>query len=175
MQTARWLCLAAANAAFWNSKKPAKDTRSLPHVVNGLYDTSWHARNVSSWSDVRTLAPRDSWTAALVVAADDVETPCDDTHDQCATWAEGGECDANPGYMLRSCRKSCDTCAPCGAVDAQSLLVSLRHAQRNRPARFLATGIARRTNFQGAWPFPGGDACGAFLVGPGDAFQAEAP
>ena len=116
MAAARLLIgLAAARAAFWNTKK--KDTRSLPHVVNGLYDTSWHARNVSSWSDIRTLAPRDGWTAALVVAADDVETPCDDQHDQCATWAEGGECDANPGYMLRSCRSSCKSCAPCGAVD----------------------------------------------------------
>ena len=72
----------------------------------------------------RKLAPRDGWTAALVVAADDVETPCDDQHDQCASWAEGGECDANPGYMLRSCRSSCKSCAPCGSVDAQSLLVS---------------------------------------------------
>ena len=68
MHTARWLIgLAAARAAFWNNKK--KDTRVLPHVVNGLYDTSWHARNVSSWSDIRKLAPRDGWTAALVVAA----------------------------------------------------------------------------------------------------------
>ena len=30
--------LAAARAAFWSSKK--KDTRVLPHVINGLYDTS---------------------------------------------------------------------------------------------------------------------------------------
>ena len=44
----------------------------------------------------------------------------------CERWAAAGECDANPGYMLRSCRSSCQSCAPCGAVDAQSLLVSLR-------------------------------------------------
>jgi hypothetical protein len=167
------LCLAAARAAFWHTKK--KDTRVLPHVINGLYDTSWHARNVSSWHDIRKLAPRDGWTAALVVAADDVETPCDDQHDQCASWAEGGECDANPGYMLRSCRSSCKSCAPCGSVDAQSLLVSLRHAQRNRPARFLATGVARRSQWRGAWPFPGDDACGAFLVEPRDDIEEEAP
>ena len=97
----------------------------------------------------RKLAPRDGWTAALVVAADDVETPCDDQHDQCASWAEGGECDANPGYMLRSCRSSCKSCAPCGSVDAQSLLVS--EACAAEPARALprdgcgkAVAVARR-------------------------------
>ena len=87
--------LAAARAAFWSSKK--KDTRVLPHVVNGLYDTSWHARNVSSWSDIRKLAPRDGWTAALVVAADDVETPCDDQHEQCASWAAAASRPLRPG------------------------------------------------------------------------------
>ena len=34
-------------------QKAAKDTRVLPHVINGLYDTSWHARNVSSWHDMK--------------------------------------------------------------------------------------------------------------------------
>lgn len=29
----------------------------------------------------------------------------------CAAWASTGECEANPGYMLRNCRKSCHVSA----------------------------------------------------------------
>ena len=28
----------------------------------------------------------------------------------CAYWADIGECDANPGFMLEACPKSCGTC-----------------------------------------------------------------
>ena len=38
---------------------------------------------------------------------------CRDAHEHCADWAAKGECDANPGYMLTSCAKSCNQC---GAV-----------------------------------------------------------
>lgn len=49
--------------------------------------------------------------------ADGVCTPvkynndnCEDYHDDCATWASQGECDANPKYMLVQCQKSCFVC-----------------------------------------------------------------
>ena len=32
---------------------------------------------------------------------------CVDTHNECAKWAQQGECQANPGWMLRNCMKSC--------------------------------------------------------------------
>jgi ShK domain-like len=35
---------------------------------------------------------------------------CNDTHSQCEFWASEGECVANPGYMMRSCRLSCNVC-----------------------------------------------------------------
>eukprot|EP00928_Gymnodinium_smaydae_P027387 TRINITY_DN21198_c0_g3_i1.p1 TRINITY_DN21198_c0_g3~~TRINITY_DN21198_c0_g3_i1.p1 ORF type:complete len:374 (+),score=44.59 TRINITY_DN21198_c0_g3_i1:50-1171(+) len=35
---------------------------------------------------------------------------CQDKDPQCRAWADGGECEANPGYMLVSCRKSCGNC-----------------------------------------------------------------
>ena len=35
---------------------------------------------------------------------------CEDTHPECPPWAERGECDKNPAYMLKECRKSCHTC-----------------------------------------------------------------
>ena len=36
--------------------------------------------------------------------------PCRDDHYQCLDWAGSGECDANPGYMLKSCRRACLVC-----------------------------------------------------------------
>jgi len=36
--------------------------------------------------------------------------PCVDSNVQCPTWAKIGECQNNPAYMLKSCRKSCGTC-----------------------------------------------------------------
>ena len=35
---------------------------------------------------------------------------CKNEHDMCDNWAEAGECNANPGYMLKSCQRSCKTC-----------------------------------------------------------------
>merc|ERR1719401_3312019 len=35
---------------------------------------------------------------------------CADDHDDCPAWRDLGECDRNPGYMLKSCRWSCQVC-----------------------------------------------------------------
>ena len=35
---------------------------------------------------------------------------CDDNNTNCPGWANSGECAANPGYMLKYCRKSCQVC-----------------------------------------------------------------
>lgn len=35
---------------------------------------------------------------------------CADEHAHCKIWAEQGDCDDNPGYMLVSCKKSCGAC-----------------------------------------------------------------
>jgi hypothetical protein len=34
-------------------------------------------------------------------------TTCVDTNQNCAAWASRGECQKNPGYMLKNCCKSC--------------------------------------------------------------------
>lgn len=35
---------------------------------------------------------------------------CDDGHEMCAEWARIGECEANSGYMLENCKRSCKLC-----------------------------------------------------------------
>ena len=32
---------------------------------------------------------------------------CKYIHAQCAGWADSGECESNPGWMMRNCMKSC--------------------------------------------------------------------
>ena len=44
-----------------------------------------------------------------------------DQHAQCPEWAEVGECDTNPTYMLASCATSCDKVMAVDASDASDL------------------------------------------------------
>lgn len=44
-------------------------------------------------------------------ANNDEDNDCQDEHQKCFDWAQIGECDANPGYMLKGCRRSCLRCA----------------------------------------------------------------
>jgi hypothetical protein len=45
------------------------------------------------------------YAAAAVLA---VLGNAQDTHDSCSYWADMGECESNPGYMLVGCKTSCD-------------------------------------------------------------------
>ena len=36
--------------------------------------------------------------------------PCVDSEPGCVEWAASGECSRNPGYMVRTCKSSCDKC-----------------------------------------------------------------
>lgn len=38
------------------------------------------------------------------------ENDCQDDHIKCFDWSQIGECDHNPNYMLRNCRRSCLQC-----------------------------------------------------------------
>eukprot|EP00560_Eucampia_antarctica_P006604 CAMPEP_0197829894 /NCGR_PEP_ID=MMETSP1437-20131217/6450_1 /TAXON_ID=49252 ORGANISM="Eucampia antarctica, Strain CCMP1452" /NCGR_SAMPLE_ID=MMETSP1437 /ASSEMBLY_ACC=CAM_ASM_001096 /LENGTH=503 /DNA_ID=CAMNT_0043431907 /DNA_START=64 /DNA_END=1575 /DNA_ORIENTATION=+ len=38
------------------------------------------------------------------------EAGCIDTHENCSFWATKGECDKNPGFMLKGCPKACQQC-----------------------------------------------------------------
>mmetsp|Transcript_27346 Transcript_27346/g.45595 ORF Transcript_27346/g.45595 Transcript_27346/m.45595 type:complete len:109 (-) Transcript_27346:318-644(-) len=36
---------------------------------------------------------------------------CQDTNEQCTTWASNGECTKNPSFMSDGCRRSCNLCS----------------------------------------------------------------
>ena len=50
-------------------------------------------------------------TSLFFIAAAATLAAAQDNHESCAFWAENGECDANPGYMLVNCKTSCDRVA----------------------------------------------------------------
>ena len=53
----------------------------------------------------------DGSTCRAAPAADDpAHTACENTNPDCERWAGVGECDANPGFMIVECAKSCRTC-----------------------------------------------------------------
>ena len=55
---------------------------------------------------------------------------CKDQHSACADWASKGECEANAGFMLSSCRLSCGRCALHG-MDAAKAQDLCRYMVRN--------------------------------------------
>lgn len=42
---------------------------------------------------------------------------CSDSNRECKTWASHGQCEANPGFMLESCRLSCRQCGDNAEID----------------------------------------------------------
>ena len=52
---------------------------------------------------------------------DSEDSDCQDEHPKCQDWANIGECDENPNYMLHSCRRSCLQC-PDQAAELAKLL-----------------------------------------------------
>ena len=50
-----------------------------------------------------------------VAANDAAPAACADSSAKCADWAKSGECDSNPGFMHKTCAKSCGKCAPAAA------------------------------------------------------------
>jgi cyclophilin family peptidyl-prolyl cis-trans isomerase len=52
------------------------------------------------------------------VAAAAAPAACEDTHSGCGSWADGGECTKNPGFMKGACAESCGFCTPPPMLEA---------------------------------------------------------
>jgi len=60
---------------------------------------------------------------------DSERSDCQDEHERCDDWAEHGECNNNPGYMLQSCRRSCLQCPD----QAEELQIVLDNKKKDDP------------------------------------------
>uniref|UniRef100_A0A7S4T6Y6 Cellulase n=1 Tax=Alexandrium monilatum TaxID=311494 RepID=A0A7S4T6Y6_9DINO len=59
-----------------------------------------------------TTTPAPTTTTAPPTTAAPPPAPCVDENSLCAAWARQGQCQANPGYMLVVCKRSCSACPP---------------------------------------------------------------
>ncbi len=85
------------NCPTWASNG---DCDSLPGYM------THHCAASCNSCDVLSAAARDKEFAEKGTNTD----PCKDDHHECVTWAGMSECDANPNYMLKYCRRACMVC-----------------------------------------------------------------
>ncbi|EOD17055.1 hypothetical protein EMIHUDRAFT_244523 [Emiliania huxleyi CCMP1516] len=84
----------------WNPWGVAQLYRSERCLLRGGYA-------VHLWETKLLLTPADGAVASAAGGGQ----PCgDDAGEACAGWAGAGECSRNPGFMERSCRRSCGLC-----------------------------------------------------------------
>jgi len=65
---------------------------------------------------------------------------CQDDHHKCFDWSRVGECDANPVYMLHSCRRSCKRCDD-QAEELAAIFAAKEKAKRVYTQEELAVGV----------------------------------
>ena len=67
------------------------------------------------------------------------QATCHDSNEECDTWSSQGECDANPEFMLKQCRKSCWVCGDDDFADRPGDGSSYGEAQIMGDENFFAT------------------------------------
>ena len=83
---------------------------------------------------------------------------CHDLNNECDAWAKSGQCQANPDFMLQSCRKSCGSCAKEAVNDDSKPPCVNTHADHdceywstmgecNKNEAFMKSGCARSCGF----------------------------
>merc|ERR1711936_325906 len=80
-------------------------------IAFGWRDTfsTWNPEHCYFWENKADL--NETVTDSMVntyIKMGDLE--CSDDEADCSKWAEVGECQKNPTFMLKSCKKSCDQC-----------------------------------------------------------------
>lgn len=58
----------------------------------------------------------------LLIALSAAKKKCKDSQTECGGWAESGECEANPGFMHESCKRSCLLCPDMDAEEKRELI-----------------------------------------------------
>lgn len=101
--------------------KPKSDSSS-----SSILDSLTKPKNETS--PLASLSASTTTSKADELSADDPS--CVDSQPDCVGWAEDKQCEANPAFMLESCKKSCHACkkkddALASSSDADSLAKSL--------------------------------------------------
>lgn len=76
-----------------------------------LGECTVNARNMRQYcAKSCDLCDEHALEAALDEEENSANPDCVDSHTNCDFWAEKGECESNPTYMLANCMKSCGAC-----------------------------------------------------------------
>jgi len=94
---------------FWSMKPGGELDSGSSHagcpVIKG---EKWTA---TKWMHVNPIgAPSEETHKVFYDGGPRPTLDCNDAQDECRSWAEGGECDKNPGFMHVSCKMSCRLC-----------------------------------------------------------------
>jgi len=73
--------------------------------INTLYSCSGYTQTTGS---VKPKPSKPKPTEEVATVKPDLT--CKDTNEYCATWAKNGECQVNPGWMLKNCPVACKEC-----------------------------------------------------------------
>jgi hypothetical protein len=84
--------------------------RSMAAVLGGSYDFSSARLEPGELAEEEIVSVSSRPLSVVALGGDDL--PCDDAEAQCPAWAERGECESNPRFMSKQCRKSCRLCEP---------------------------------------------------------------
>ena len=95
--------------------------------------------------------------AASATAAAAPDEECEDGHSSCGSWADGGECSKNPGFMRTTCPEACRFCTPPPLLEKQDdpLLGDERvvlQLQWGSPPNYGEIGTAGRLELLTGWP-----------------------
>jgi len=64
------------------------------------------------------MGTRDGGTVLTKSNTEQKDT-CEDYHENCSGWADMGECEKNPKYMLNNCKQSCGSCKKRESVEVE--------------------------------------------------------
>ena len=85
-------------------------------TLNTTSTTAGTTSNLSTTTSSTTAAPTTTTSTTTAPTTTTIITtttarPCVDETEECAYWAESGQCEENPSYMLNNCLISCGVCA----------------------------------------------------------------
>jgi hypothetical protein len=93
-------------------KDPPPKFKNLTDMTEGeklqfIVDAYFSNTNTPEDKKAELIKKQDDYIASLPID----DTSCKDMYDGCPAWAEAGECEINPEFMLYYCGKSCKSCA----------------------------------------------------------------
>jgi len=91
---------------------PSDSFNQEPGADDAIYDFAVRGKGIKFTMLSKTeVNGADSHPLYKWLKGEYIESLCDDRDLQCGGWAEAGECDKNPNYMLKNCKKSCTKCS----------------------------------------------------------------